>query len=292
MEELLLSALFTIITASTPIILASAGEVVVEKSGALNLGVEGMMVMGAVMGFMVSYNTGNSWLGLGVGVCAGVAMSLIFAFLTLKLYANQVATGLALTIFGLGLSTLMGHSFVGKNINLIEPIIFNLDIVAIMAFILVGAIWYFLDHTKAGLILRAVGEDHHAAFAMGYSVIKIRFWAIVFGGATAGLAGAYLSIIYTPLWSPYMSAGRGWIALALVVFAGWRVLRALFGAFLFGSITILQLHAQGFGVPVPSQLLTALPYIMTIIALIILSLRHNKSLNAPKDLGVLFHANH
>ncbi len=288
MNEILLSAIFTIITASTPMILACSGEIITEKSGALNLGVEGMMIMGAVVGFYTSFHTGNSWLGLGSGIIAGMAMSMIFALLTIFLHANQVASGLALSIFGVGLSSLVGHELVGKNINLIEPIYHNLDIVAIISFGLVILVWYFLNKTKSGLILRAVGEDHASANALGYDVIKIRFAAILFGGACAGLSGAYLSIIYTPLWSPMMTAGRGWIALALVVFAAWRPLRALFGSLLFGGITILQLHAQGFGVPVPSQLLSAMPYIMTIFALIFLSLNKKNNLNAPKDLGIVF----
>jgi len=291
-------------TAATPLLLASIGELITEKSGVLNLGVEGMMIVGAVCAFAVSVTTGSDAIGVAAGAAAGAAMALIFAFLTLTMLANQVATGLALTIFGIGLSALIGKNYVGvavqplaklhipvlSDIPLLGPVLFGQDALVYVSLLSVPAVFWFLTRTRAGLVLRAVGDSHEAAHAIGYSVIRIRYLAVLFGGATAGLAGAYLSLAYTPLWAENMTAGRGWIALALVVFSTWRPGRLLAGAYLFGGITILQLHAQSAGWGVPSQIMSMLPYIATILVLVIISGDRAKiRLNAPACLGKVFH---
>jgi len=301
--ELLTPAILTIITAATPLLFAALGEMVTEKSGVLNLGVEGMMIMGAVMGFLAAHLTGNSVVALAISILAGIFMAAIFSLLVLKFHASQVPTGLALTIFGVGLSSLIGQKLVGvtfegipklhipllSDIPFIGPVLFHQDILVYFSFFIAFAIYFFLNHTRAGLILRAVGDSHDAAHAMGYSVIKIRFLAILFGGAMAGLGGAYLSLVYSPMWMEQMTAGRGWIALALVVFATWRAERVLLGAYLYGSISILQLYAQGLGVGIPSQVMSMLPYLATIIVLVFISRDKTKiKLNAPASLGKSF----
>jgi len=294
--------LLTIITAATPLLLAAIGEVVVERSGVLNLGVEGMMIMGAATGFAVAILTGSSLLGVMAGLFAGMAMSLLFAALVLGLAANQVASGLALTIFGLGLSGLVGFPFVGakreamahlylpylSDLPFFGRVIFGQDPLVYIAFALALAVALIIGRTRAGLVLRAVGESHHSAHALGHNVRQVRLLAILFGGACAGLAGAYLSLVYTPFWTPGMTAGRGWIALAIVVFASWRAGRAVIGAYLFGGVSILQLHAQGFGLGVPAQALAALPYLTTIIVLFALSRLPRGSSRAPACLGQPF----
>ncbi len=294
--------LLTIITAATPLLLAAIGEVVVERSGVLNLGVEGMMIMGAASGFAVAILTGSSLLGVMAGLFAGMAMSLLFAALVLGLAANQVASGLALTIFGLGLSGLVGFPFVGakreamahlylpylSDLPFFGRVIFGQDPLVYVAFALVVAVALIISRTRAGLILRAVGENHHSAHALGHNVRQVRLLAILFGGACAGLAGAYLSLVYTPFWTPGMTAGRGWIALAIVVFASWRAGRAVIGAYIFGGVSILQLHAQSFGLGVPAQALAALPYLTTIIVLFALSRLPRGSSRAPACLGQPF----
>lgn len=301
--EIIGPALLTIITAATPLLFAALGEMITEKSGVLNLGVEGMMIMGAILGFVAVQLTGSVTIALLASVVGGSALATLFALLVLKFHASQVPTGLALTIFGLGLSALIGQSMVGKaydglpqlslpllsSIPFIGNLLFRHDILVYLSLLMVFASHYFLNKTRAGLILRAVGDSHEAAHAMGYPVIKIRFYAIVYGGAMAGLAGAYLSLSYSPFWVEQMTAGRGWIALALVVFASWRSGRVLLGAYLFGGITIIQLHAQAFGIGVPSQVMSMLPYLATILVLVIISSDPGKlSLNAPACLGKAF----
>lgn len=294
--------LLTIITASTPLLIGAIGQLVCERSGVLNLGMEGMMIMGAACGFAAAILSGNSYVGVFVAIAAGMAMSLIFAALTLGLAANQVASGLALSIFGLGLSGVIGAPFVGAqrdqmakldlpvltDIPVIGKSLFGQDPFVYASFALVIGVWWFLTRTKSGLTLRACGENHTSAHALGYPVLKIRLLAILFGGGCAGLAGAYLSLVYTPFWSPGMTAGRGWIALAIVVFASWLPWRTLAGAYLFGGITILQLHAQGAGVRIPSQFMAALPYLVTIIALVIIMSRRGGHQTAPASLGTPF----
>ena len=303
--EWLVPFTLTVITASTPLLLAASGELVTEKSGVLNLGVEGMMLVGAIAGFAVTASSGSAILGILAAVLAGVLMSLIFAFLTLTLMANQVATGLALTIFGVGFSALVGSSFVGfaieplpalsipgiSAIPMIGPILFGQDFLVYLSIAAVIAIGWFLAKSRAGLVLKAVGDSHHSAHAIGYSVIKIRYLATMFGGAMAGLGGAYLSLSYTPMWAENMTAGRGWIALALVVFATWRPGRLVAGAYMFGLISVMQLHAQGAGIHVPSQFMSMLPYLATVIVLVIISSDRAKiRLNAPACIGQAFRA--
>lgn len=303
--EWLVPFTLTVITASTPLLLAASGELVTEKSGVLNLGVEGMMLVGAIAGFAVTASSGSAILGILAAVLAGVLMSLIFAFLTLTLMANQVATGLALTIFGVGFSALVGSSFVGfaieplpalsipgiSAIPVIGPILFGQDFLVYLSIAAVIAIGWFLAKSRAGLVLKAVGDSHHSAHAIGYSVIKIRYLATMFGGAMAGLGGAYLSLSYTPMWAENMTAGRGWIALALVVFATWRPGRLVAGAYMFGLISVMQLHAQGAGIHVPSQFMSMLPYLATVIVLVIISSDRAKiRLNAPACIGQAFRA--
>ncbi len=302
--EIIVPIVLTVISAATPLLFAATGELVVEKSGVLNLGVEGMMLVGAVTAFAVTVTSGSAVLGISCAVLAGAAMALIFGVLTLSLLANQVATGLALTLFGIGFSSLLGLGFVGQpverlptlNIPLVSdipvlgPVLFTHDALTYLSVIMVIGVAWFLYQTRPGLILRAVGESHEAAHSIGYHVIRIRYLAVLFGGAMAGLAGAFLSLSYTPMWVENMTAGRGWIALALVVFATWHPWRVLFGAYMFGGITILQLHAQGFGVSIPSQFLSMLPYLVTILILVLISRDSSRvKLNAPACIGKVFH---
>jgi simple sugar transport system permease protein len=300
--EILELVLITVVTASTPLLIAAIGELVTERTGVLNLGVEGMMIVGAAAGFAIAILTGSSGLGVLGGVGAGVAMAAIFGVLTVFLAANQVATGLALTILGSGLSGLIGAGFVGlkreaighlaipglSDAPLVGKLVFGEDPFVYAGWALVAAVAWFLGRSRAGLTLRAVGENHASAHALGVPVRRIRFLAVLFGGACSGLAGAYLSLAYTPFWAPGMTAGRGWIALALVVFASWRPWRVLAGALLFGGATVLQLHAQAASVGIPGQALTALPYAATILALMALSLNKRRGGVAPASLGTSF----
>jgi simple sugar transport system permease protein len=295
--------LLTVITASTPLVIAALGELVTERSGVLNLGVEGMMIIGAVSAFAAAQMSGSPFVGVVAGVLAGAAFSLLFGFLTLTLVANQVATGLALTILGLGISGMAGESFVGvpgiklapitipilADIPVLGPLFFKQDIIFYLSIALVVGVNWFLFKSRTGLKLRAIGDSHGSAHTLGLPVIRTRYLAVMFGGACAGLAGAQLSLVYTPQWVENMSAGRGWIALALVVFAAWRPWRLLAGGYLFGAVTIGQLHAQAFGIGLPSQFLSALPYAATIVVLIIIS--HNRRttlINTPASLGKSF----
>jgi simple sugar transport system permease protein len=302
--EWVIPTILTVISASTPLLLAALGELVTEKSGVLNLGVEGMMLAGAIAGFAVAIGTGSWMLAVLVAALAGAAMALIFAFLTLTLMANQVATGLALTIFGIGISALVGAAFVGtpyaglprldipvlSDLPVVGPLLFAHDFLIYLSFFMVFAVAWFLTRTKAGLILRAVGENHEAAHSIGYHVVRIRYLAVLFGGVMAGLGGGFLSLSYTPMWAENMTAGRGWIALALVVFATWKPGRALLGAYIFGGVTILQLHAQGIGVEIPSQVLSMLPYLATILVMVLISMDSSRiRQNAPACLGKVFH---
>ncbi|POF29995.1 ABC transporter permease [Roseibium marinum] len=298
------AVLLTVITAATPLLIAAVGELVVERSGVLNLGVEGMMIMGAVVGFAVANQTGSGTLGVVAAVAAGMAMSALFGFLVLFLVANQVATGLALTILGIGFSGLIGEAFIGvpglripslyipglSDIPFIGPVFFQQDAIVYLGFALVAAVAYTLFRTRLGLVLRAVGDNHTSAHALGYSVLKVRFLAVLFGGACAGLAGAYMSLAYTPQWVENMTAGRGWIALALVVFSSWLPLRVVAGAYLFGAVSVLNLHAQAHEmVNIPSQLLSSLPYLATILVLVLISANRRLTLvNTPACLGKPF----
>ncbi|MGE0237588.1 MAG: ABC transporter permease [Parvibaculaceae bacterium] len=282
------AVLLTIVTAATPLLLAAMGELVAERSGVLNLGVEGMMVMGAVAGFGAAFLTGSPYVGVIASIIAGMAMALLFGFLTLTLVSNQVATGLSLTLLGLGLSGLLGESFVGEpGVRL--PKLFGIDMLILFSFILTAAVAYVLFRTKAGLVIRAVGDSHSSAHALGYRVIWVRYLCVLFGGACAGLAGGYLSLVYTPQWIENMTAGRGWIALALVVFSSWMPWRVVAGAYLFGAISILSYTVQTFALGIPSQLLSSLPYLVTIAALVVISAnRRLTRTNAPASLGQAF----
>lgn len=298
--EFIIPTLLTIITAATPLLFAAIGEMVTEKSGILNLGVEGMMIMGAVVGFSTVHYTHSITLALLASLVTGAGMAAIFALLVMQFHASQVPTGLALTIFGIGLSALVGQGMIGiaydgipripipvlSEIPVLGDLLFNQDFMVYLSLTIVFGVFFFLNKTRAGLILRAVGDSHNAAHAMGYSVIKIRLLATLFGGAMAGLGGSYLSLSYSPLWVEQMTAGRGWIALALVVFATWRTMRVLLGAYLFGGISILQLHAQALGIGIPAQIMSMLPYLATILVLVIISRDSAKiRMNAPASLG-------
>jgi len=298
-QAIIVSFVLSVMTASTPLLLAATGELVTEKSGVLNLGVEGMMLVGAIVGFATTVHTGSSSLGLLAALFAGMAMALIFAILTLTFLANQVATGLALTIFGTGLSALVGASYVGTAVEPLPNILFGLDALVYLSLIALFSVAWFLRRSHRGLVLRAVGDSHEAAHAIGYPVILIRYLATLFGGAMCGLGGAYMSLAYSSSWAENMTAGRGWIALALVVFATWRPIWLLVGAYLFGGIMYgsLAIQAAGaidlFGQPlvVPSQLVSALPYLATIVVLVVISRDRAKiRLNAPACLGRPFHA--
>ncbi|OYR17483.1 ABC transporter permease [Brucella grignonensis] len=301
--DLTQAILLTIATAATPLLIAAIGELVVERSGVLNLGVEGMMLMGAVSGFAAAQYTGSAWLGMIAAIFVGSLFSGIFAFLTLTLVTNQVATGLALTILGIGASAMLGESFVGmpgvrleaisipylSEIPYVGRFLFGQDPIFYISILLVIGVTWFLFRTRAGLQLRAIGDSHGSAHALGVHVVRTRYLAVLFGGACAGLAGAQLSLVYVPQWVENMSAGRGWIALALVVFASWRPWRVLIGAYLFGAVTIGQLHAQALGFGLPSQFLSALPYLATIVVLVIISRnRRLTMMNTPASLGKSF----
>ena len=303
--DTIVAILVATMRAGTPLLFAALGELITEKSGVLNLGIEGMMLMGAVTGFIATVLTGNPLIGVLAAMLAGMAMAGIFGFLTLTLMANQVATGLALTIFGVGLSAFVGLGYIGtpihglpgiaipllSDIPVLGPLLFNHDPLVYVSFILLAAVTWFLYKSRPGLILRAVGESHEAAHAIGYSVLKISYLAVLFGGATSGIAGAYLSLVYTPQWAENMTAGRGWIALALVVFATWRPARVLLGAYLFGGITIMGLHVQAAGFAISSHLIATLPYLATVLVLVLISRDATRiKLNAPAALGKSFHS--
>ena len=300
--DFIIAAIITVVGLSTPILLAGLGELVVEKSGVLNLGVEGMMLVGAISGFAVTVYTFNPWFGVLGAAAGGALASLIFAVLVLQLNSNQVATGLALTIFGTGISSLMGLSFTGRIVMPFTSVfpdvlakhgylrlIFGHSPLVYFALIMVLLTTWFLKSTRAGLILRAVGENDLSAHSIGYSVIKVRYAAIAFGGAMAGIGGCYFSMVITPMWAEKMTAGRGWIALALVVFAGWRTGRLFAGAYFFGILMALELYAKASGFSfLPSQFWAAMPYAMTVIALSFISSRGTAGANAPACLGKPF----
>ena len=293
--------LASLMIAATPILLAAIGELVAERSGVLNLGVEGMMITGAICGFAVAVETGSLLAGFVAAAIGGALLSSLFAVLTQFALANQVASGLSLTLFGLGLSALLGQGYVGvkpppiEQLNIpllgdipgIGPVLFQHDAMVYFGLLLVLMVWAVLKYTRAGLILRAVGENHDAAHALGYKVVRVRVMAILFGGACAGLGGAYISLIRVPQWTEGMTAGAGWIALALVVFASWKAGRVLLGAWLFGGITVLQLNLQAAGVPIPVEYLSMSPYLITILVLVIMSADRTR---APASLGRVFHA--
>ena len=283
--DLILGILQIVLIATTPLVFAGIGELVTEKSGVLNLGVEGMMLVGAVSAFIILVITGSYFLAFFVSILSGIIMYGLFAFLVLFLMSNQIATGLALTIFGIGLSSMLGKQYIGTPIDGLSPWFF-----VIFSFLIVFLVSYFFYKTKAGLILRAVGESHNSAHALGYSVIKIRFLSILFGGSMCALAGSYISICYAPMWQEGMTAGRGWIALALVVFATWKPERVLIGAYIFGGVTILQMNLQALGLRFPGQFFSMAPYVATIIVLVLISSNKLRiKLSAPASLTIPFY---
>ena len=292
------------LNAGTVLALASLGLLINEKAGVLNLGAEGMMLCAAIAGFAAVVHTGSDSLGLLAGMGAGAVLAAIFGVLVIWLGTNQYATGLALSLFGAGFSAFAGIKYVQEklperlqfeipglaDIPLLGPALFRQHPMVYVAMLLCGALVWFLYKSRTGLVLRAVGESPESAHALGYPVRRIRLAAVVAGGALCGLSGAYISVVYTPLWVEGMVAGKGWIALALTTFATWRPARVLLGAYLFGGVTMLQFHLQGAGVQVPSQLLSALPYLATIVVLALIS--RNPSwirVNMPASLGKAFH---
>ncbi len=301
--DLIVAIIVSIAAAATPILLAALGELVVEKSGVLNLGVEGMMLIGAVITVAVTLTTGNALLAVVCAALAAALSSLIFGVLTLTLSANQVATGLALTILGTGFSALFGQPYTGKNVPLLRSpfppdlandamwrVIFGHPLPVYFALFMVFAVWWFLKKTRAGLILRAVGENDLSAHSIGYPVIGVRYLAVAFGGAMAGIAGACFPLMLTPQWVERLTTGRGWIALALVVFAAWRPFRLLAGAYFFGLMMIFEVYAKSnsaFRV-LPSEFWAALPYLATVIVLVLISLRREGNTSAPACLGKPF----
>jgi ABC-type uncharacterized transport system permease subunit len=300
--DLLIAIALTLVAAATPILLAALGELVVEKSGVLNLGVEGMMLVGAVVTVAVILTTGNHLLAIAIAAIAGMLAALIFGFLTLSLSANQVATGLALTIFGTGFSALFGEPYTGQAVPLLRSpfppglaadpfwrIVFGHSPLAYFSILMVIAVWWFLQRTRPGLIVRAVGENDFSAHSIGYSVIGVRYLAVAFGGAMAGVAGSCFPLVLTPQWVERLTTGRGWIALALVVFAAWRPFRLLAGAYLFGLVMTLEVYAKAGGVRIfPSELWAAMPYLATIVVLVLISLRREGRTSAPACLGKPF----
>ncbi|MFK8080452.1 MAG: ABC transporter permease [Granulosicoccus sp.] len=291
------------LAAATPLLYAAVGEAIVEKAGVLNLSIEGMMAVGAASGFVVATLTGSYVQGFTIAAIASAALSLVFAVLVLNFLANQVAAGLAVGILGLGISVLIGKEYEGKTITslneldmgwlgelpFIGPVLFSHDPMVYVGMGMVVLSWWVLSYTKLGLVLRAVGESPAAASAIGYPVLTIRLLAIMFGGAMAGLGGAYLSLAYTPLWAEGLVAGRGWIVVALVVFGMWRPLRIALGAYLFGAVSLLELFIQGQGFAIPSQLMSAMPYLITIVILAVISRNPRLiRLNHPASLGQVY----
>jgi ABC-type uncharacterized transport system permease subunit len=303
--EYLIAFLASTAGAATPLVFASVGELVAERSGVLNLGLEGMMLVGAVVGFSVTLSTGSASVGLLAAMFAGMAMALLFGFLVLTLQTNQVATGLALTLFGIGLSAFVGRGLVGQTVEPLQklsfpllsdipflgPLLFRFDAMVYASVLVVIAVGWMLARTRLGLLIRAVGESPHSAHAIGFHVTGLRYGSVMFGGAMAGVAGAYMSLALTPMWVEGMTAGRGWIALAQVVFATWKPRGVLLGAYLFGGVTVLQFHGQGLGIAVPSEFLSMLPYLATIVVLVYIC-RDPKTilLNKPMSLGQNFKA--
>ena len=278
--DLIIGIINIVLIATTPLVFAGIGELVTEKTGVLNLGVEGMMLVGAVTAFVTLVITGSYILAFLFSIISGLFMSGLFAYLVLGLMSNQVATGLALTIFGIGLSSMIGKEYIGTPIKGLDPYFF-----IILSFAIVFATNYFFYKTKMGLIFRAVGESHSSAHALGYNVIKIRLAATLFGGAMCALSGSYMSICYAPMWQENMTAGRGWIALALVVFATWKPNRILIGAYIFGGVSIMQMNLQAFGLSIPGQFFNMAPYLATMIVLVIISSNKLRiKLSAPASL--------
>lgn len=302
---MVISFLAAAIVAGTPLLFATLGEIMTERVGNLNLGVEGMMLMGAVVGFQVGFMTSNPYLALLGAMMAGALGALIYAFLTVTLRANQVVSGLSLTIFGTGFSSFMGQGLIGQimsdtmkaffrpvqlpvlgDIPFLGKIFFQQDVFVYLGYVMAVIFGVYLYHTRKGLNMRAIGENAASADAAGISVVMYKYIHILLGGALCGLGGAYLSLVYVPAWQENVTAGRGWIAVALVIFAAWSPYKALLGAYLFGGLDILGFRLQAFDIKISQYIIDMLPYVATILVLIAGSIRHSKKNAPPKGLGI------
>ncbi len=298
MEDIIISVLQRTLIAGTPLLLATIGEIICERSGILNLGVEGVMAIGAVTAFIVTFTTGNPWLGMIAAMMASALISVIHAFASITLQASQVVSGLALTMLGLGISGLVGKPYIGKplaekmatwpipvlsDIPIVGVIFFDHSPFFYMAIILALIAWFVLQYTRLGIIIRSAGENPRATETQGISVYKIRYWCVIIGGALSGMAGAHLSTSYSKSWIEGMTAGRGWIVIALTIFALWNPMRAIFGAFLFGGIFVMQYLLQPLGIS--PNLLAMLPYLSTLLVLFIGALYDSRKLNSPAMLA-------
>ncbi len=294
------SILITGVASGTVVLFATIGEIITEKSGICNLGIEGMMLMGACVGFGTAFHYNSIALGILLAGVVGLLLSLIFAFLTITLRTNQYVTGIALTTFGTGLSAMLGEELIGKSLShhlpnlaipllskipLIGLVFFDQNILVYLSYVLVICAWIFLNKTKYGLGVKSAGEEPLASEIMGIHVIKIRYLCTIFGGFLAGIAGAYLSLCYTPFWVEKMTSGKGWIVIALVIFANWNPYYAFGGAFLFGILEAMQPRLQAMGFHVPTFLLNTIPYLATIVFLLYVNLRGRIS-QTPKSLGI------
>lgn len=298
---LVIAILQAAVRAGTPILFVCIGEIYAERSGVLNVGLEGMMLVGAIAGFTASFNAGNPVVGVLVAALAGAAFSIIHAYVTITLRADQIVSGLTLTILGTGISGFYGKAMIGQvgpgfdrvqlpvlsEIPVLGSVFFNQDAMVYLSYVLVPIAWWVMYKTHLGLAIRSVGENPSAADSLGVSVTKVRYGCVLFGGAMAGIGGAYLSLAYTSMWIEQMSGGRGWITLALVIFAGWNPARAALGAYLFGGADALQLRIQAVGLDIPTYFLMMLPYVLT-IAILILASRASlrRRLGAPAALGI------
>ncbi|HOB11366.1 MAG: ABC transporter permease [Acetomicrobium sp.] len=303
--ELIVPILAAAVRSGTPILYATLGEIMTEKSGVLNLGLEGIMLIGAYVGFIVTYNTGSPFWGLVAAFFVGMAVNVVHAFLCISLKANQVICGLAMTMFGTGVSSLLGRGYVGETIAglqavalpglssfpVVGPVFFSQDVMVYISYLLVFVVWFLMYKTKFGLMMRAVGDSPLSAEAAGISVSAVRYASTLLGGGLVSLGGAYLTVVYSHMWVDLMTAGRGWIAVALVIFAIWNPLRAALGSYLFGGVEALQMRIQAGGTTVPAPLLMMLPYILTIAVLVVISVfkGRGRMLGAPSALGLPFY---
>jgi len=287
---LFLMVIIAAMTAGTSLLLVTLGEIIAEKSGVINLGLEGMMLVGALAGFAASHYTGSPVLGLAAAGLAGGVISCIHAFLVITLRCNQIVSGLALAILGSGLSSFFGQPMIGRTAKGFNPILSDLNIIVFISFGVAFALWGFLKYTRWGLNLSSVGQNPAASDTAGLNVFRIRYMAVIFGGIMAGVGGAYLSLAYTQMWIENMVAGRGWIAIALVIFSMWDPIKALLGAYLFGAVMAITLRIQAMGIQVPIYIMSMAPYIVTILALVFITVFENarKRFGAPESLGLPF----
>lgn len=298
--KLIVATLAAAVRSGTPILFAVLGEILTERAGVLNLGLEGLMLIGALSGFMAAYLSSNLWLAVIIAMLMGGLFSLLFAVLTVTLKTNQVVTGLALTMMGTGLTAFIGKDYIGKTaerfqnfslpllgqIPFFGPILFNQDWLVYITYLLVPLSWYYIFHSRLGMEMRAVGENPKTADSSGINVFAVRYLYVVIGGMITALGGAYLSLASTSMWIENMSAGRGWIAVALVIFAGWNPLKGILGAYLFGGVSILRLRLEAIGTGIPSHILMMFPYLLTLIVLVLSSgEKMRKKIGAPTEVG-------